>query len=298
MKGQRQLIGVIVIVLTALVFVIPQPSPAAPQDKDIVARWGKKAITGAELNARIAGLPQEYQNRFQNDKQRQEFVDGLVQMQILAAEAKAQKLDRDKAVMLRLEDMNNSILAQEYMKRELAKVPKVTAKEIEDYYQAHKKEYVNAAQVKAQHILVKVDAKAKPEEIDAARIKAEGIRKEIEAGGDFAKLAEKYSDDPGSKTRGGDLGFFTRERMVPEFSQAAFALKKGEVSRPVKTAFGFHLIKVTDTKPEKQLDLKEATPRIRSTLENSRRKEAMDREMARLKKKYNVRITTGQEAAK
>ncbi|MDI9569435.1 MAG: peptidylprolyl isomerase [Pseudomonadota bacterium] len=267
-------------------------------DKDVVAKWGKKVVTRAELEARIAVLPPEYQNRFKNEQQRQEFLEGLVQVQILAAEARAQKLDKERAMVLRLEDMTNSVLAQEYMKRELAKVPQVTEKDIEDYYQSHKGEFVNPAQVKAQHILVKVDDKAKPEEIAAARAKAENIRKEIAAGGDFSKLAEKYSDDPGSKTRGGDLGFFARERMVPEFSQAAFSMKKDEVSQPVKTAFGFHIIKVTDTRPEKQLDLKEAAPRIRGRLENARRKEAMDKELERLKKKYNVRFERGQEAAK
>ncbi len=301
MNKERQKGGVWFLVVLFLILVAPGSGLGAQQpgkDKDVVAKWGKKVITKAELDSRIATLPPEYQNRFKNDQQRQEFLDGLVQMQILAAEARTQKLDKERAVVLRLDDMTNSVLAQEYMKRELAKVPQVTDKDIENYYQAHKAEFVNPAQVKAQHILIKVDGKAKPEEIAAARAKVESIRKEIAAGGDFSKLAEKYSDDPGSKTRGGDLGFFTRERMVPEFSQAAFGMKRDEVSQPVKTAFGFHLIKVTDTKPEKQLDLKEATPRIRAKLENARRKEAMDKEMERLKNKYNVKIMSGRDAAK
>ncbi|MCX7636158.1 MAG: peptidyl-prolyl cis-trans isomerase, partial [Syntrophales bacterium] len=81
-----------------------------------------------------------------------------------------------------------------------------------------------------------------------------------------------------------------------EFSQAAFAMKKDELSGPVKTAFGFHIIKVTDTKPEKQLELKEASPRIRAGLENQRKKEAVDKTLERLKKKYNVEILMKEES--
>jgi parvulin-like peptidyl-prolyl isomerase len=74
------------------------------------------------------------------------------------------------------------------------------------------------------------------------------IKKKLENGEDFAELAKKYSDDPGSKNKGGDLGFFTKGRMVPEFESAAFSLKPGELSDPVKTDFGYHLIEVQEKK--------------------------------------------------
>ena len=88
--------------------------------------------------------------------------------------------------------------------------------------------------------------------VEAAKVKAEGLLKQISTA-DFAKLAAANSDDPGSKTKNGDLGYFSRGRMVPEFEAAAFNLKKGEVSGLVKSAFGFHIIKVTDIKPAEKL---------------------------------------------
>ena len=258
--------------------------------KDIMARWGKKVITKKDITNRIAALPPEYQARFQTPEQIQEFLDGIIQMQVIGAEAKAQKLDKDPSVAQRIEDTINSILVQEYMKHKMAAVKKATDPEIAAYYESHKGEYIVPAQVQAQHILISVDGEAKPEEIAAAKAKAEGIRKEILAGGDFGKLAEKYSDDPGSKPRGGDLGFFTKDKMIPEFSQVAFSLKKGEVSEPVKTGYGFHLIKVTETTPEKQMDLQEATPMIQASIENARRDELVEKELDRLRKKYKVKI--------
>ncbi len=102
------------------------------------------------------------------------------------------------------------------------------------------------AEVKARHILIRVSQDAPEEEVQSAYSKIEQVRSELEAGADFAELAEKYSDDPGSKTRGGDLGWFGHGRMVPEFDQAAFALKKDELSEPVRSQFGFHIIQVVD----------------------------------------------------
>jgi peptidyl-prolyl cis-trans isomerase C len=259
--------------------------------KDIMARLGKKVITRQDIERRIAALPMEYQMRFQTPEQIQEFLDGIIQMQVISAEARLQKLDKDRVVAQRIEDTVNSILVQEYMKQKMAAVKKATDQEIAAYYQSHKSEYINPAQVQAQHILIGVEAEAKPEEIAAAKAKAEGIRKEILAGGDFAQLAEKYSDDQGSKSRGGDLGFFTKDKMIPEFSQTAFGLKKGEISQPVKTGYGFHLIKVNEATPEKQMDLEEATPIIQASVDNMRRDAFVDKELDRLKKKYKVKIT-------
>ena len=258
------------------------------QEKDVLVKLGNKVITKADFEARLAMLPQEYQNRFKDEKQKMEFLELFVQAQLLAMEARADKVDKERAVAMRIEDMTSSILAQEYVNRKLAGVGKITDEELQKYYDGHKPEFLDPATVKAQHILVKVDQKAKPEEAAAAMSKAMEIRKELDQGGDFAKLAEKYSDDPGSKSRGGDLGFFTRERMVPEFSKAAFSQKIGEISQPVRSTFGYHIIRVTDKKEEKQINFKEAKPRIQSTLENQKRKDALNKEIDRLKKKYKV----------
>jgi peptidyl-prolyl cis-trans isomerase D len=117
---------------------------------------------------------------------------------------------------------------------------------IKDYYQAHKTDFASDEKVKARHILVKFTAgdeaseKAAHEKIEkvAARLKKE----------DFAKVAKEVSDDPGSKAKGGDLGWFSKGRMVPEFETAVFSLKPGETSQPVKTQYGYHIIQVEEKK--------------------------------------------------
>lgn len=286
------LLSFMVVVLTATWNIGYAADKADKSTKDVLARIGNKVITKQDMEAVIAAMPSEYQISLQSNEQQQELLNMLIDTQLFAMEAKAKKINKEKTIVLRIDDVVTSLLAQEYMKRKFSSIGRVTSKEIESYYNTHKAEFIDPSMVKAQHILVKVDVEtAIPKEVAVAEAKATSIKKELEGGADFSKLAEKYSDDPGSKSRGGDLGFFTKEQMVPEFSKAAFSLKKGEISQPVKSPFGFHIIKVTDIREEKQMNLKESTPSIQSLLEKQQRKDVMEKEIERLKKKYKVSIT-------
>lgn len=133
---------------------------------------------------------------------------------------------------------------------ELEQFKKDHQKEIADDYAANSYVYQQPEKVKARHLLVKVAKDAPKEKKDEARARIEGYKKQLDGGKDFAALAKEVSEDEGSKASGGDLGGFQpREAWVPEFSAAAFALKPGEVSAPVESPFGFHLIKVEEKKP-------------------------------------------------
>jgi peptidyl-prolyl cis-trans isomerase D len=127
----------------------------------------------------------------------------------------------------------------------------VTDQDLQTYYDQHRDEYRVPDQVKVSHILIKTPlpapgAKEDEKGIADARAKAEDVLKQVKAGGDFAKLAEKYSDDPGSAKNGGELGWIGRGRTVPEFEKAAFSLGKGQTSDLVKSSYGFHIIHVED----------------------------------------------------
>jgi peptidyl-prolyl cis-trans isomerase D len=114
--------------------------------------------------------------------------------------------------------------------------------ELRQYYEKNADRFSKPEQVHARHILLKLEGK---QEEDVKK-QAEDLVKQLRGGADFAALAQQYSDDPGSKTRGGDLGFFSRGRMVPEFENAAFSQKPNEIGDPVKTQFGYHIIQVLE----------------------------------------------------
>jgi peptidyl-prolyl cis-trans isomerase D len=152
---------------------------------------------------------------------------------------------------------NNSIPEKRQIKyvvvdsAKIAVATTVTDQDLQAYYDQHRDEYREPEQVKVSHILIKTPlpapgAKEDEKAIADARAKAEDILKQLKAGGDFAKLAEKYSNDPGSAKSGGELGWIGRGRTVPEFEKAAFSLGKGQTSDLVKSSYGFHIIHVED----------------------------------------------------
>lgn len=257
---------------------------------NVLARIGNKVITEEYLEAKLETLPPNYQRNLDYETLRKKVLERLVQMYLFAMEARAEKMDQDETVKIWIDDAVSGILAQEYVVKKFTKEAKVSDQEIEKYYNEHKSEFLKPAMVKASHILIKVDPDAKPEDITAALDKTRKIKKKLDAGADFAKLADEYSDDPGSKNKGGNLGFFEKAWMVPPFSDTAFALKKGEISEPVKTRFGYHIIKVEDRKDARQQDLKSAKPNIQSKLINMKVNKAINKDFERLKKKYKVEI--------
>ena len=145
--------------------------------------------------------------------------------------------------------------------------PTVTDAEVEKYYTANAKEFETPRQVRGAHVLVSVAQTGGSEAEDKAREKAADVIRRVKAGQDFAKIAATVSEDPGSKDKGGELGWVAKGEMVPAFEDALFKLKKGELTaEPVRTPFGYHVIKALDVREESRKPLREVTPVIRDRL--------------------------------
>jgi peptidyl-prolyl cis-trans isomerase D len=139
----------------------------------------------------------------------------------------------------------------------------ITPQDIDSYYNSNVQQFQTPEQVRASHVLLKTEGKDEA----AVRKQAEDVLKQAKApGADFAALAKKYSEDDGSKVNGGDLDYFPKGRMVPEFEQAAFSMQPGQISDLVKSQFGFHIIKVVDKKPAATRTLDETRAQIQQTL--------------------------------
>lgn len=156
---------------------------------------------------------------------------------------------------------------------ELRSTIEISDAEISDYYNENPDAFTRQEQVKARHILLQLDddrTEAQAEE------QMREIRQRLDAGEDFAALALELSDDPGSKSHGGDLGFFGRGQMIPEFETAAFDAQPGDLVGPVKTSFGYHLIEVLEKQPAGKQTQAEATEEIRSLLLTERAQTAAE----------------------
>ncbi|MCX8042993.1 MAG: SurA N-terminal domain-containing protein [Desulfobacterota bacterium] len=160
----------------------------------------------------------------------------------------------------------------------------VSDAEVEEYYQSEPERFSEPHRVKARHILLKVEQNASPEQEQKIREKAEQVREQLLKGEDFARLAQKVSEDTASAAQGGDLGYFKKGDMVKPFEQAAFSLKVGEISPLVRSPFGFHIIRVDDIKEAHVKPLEEVRESIRTEL---KKEKAQDRAREEVKRAYN-----------
>jgi peptidyl-prolyl cis-trans isomerase D len=135
--------------------------------------------------------------------------------------------------------------------------------ELQAYYEEHKGEFLEGEQAHARHILIRVAPDASEEEQTDAELLANGVAKIARSGADFAELAAKHSQDPGSKDNGGDLGWFGRGRMVKEFEDAVFSAKPGDIVGPIRSQFGYHIIRVEGFRPEHQKPFEEVEEQVR-----------------------------------
>jgi peptidyl-prolyl cis-trans isomerase C len=253
---------------------VPQAQPPLAPDT-VVLIVGDQKITKAEFEAILEALPEQARKSAVGPGLRK-IAEDLANLKALANEAKRRKLDQSSSVRLMMEIQQDQVLANTLVKQLQANM-KTDDASVKAWYDAHKSDY---DQVKASHILIRYKGSPVPLKDGQkdltepeALAKAQDIRKRLLAGEDFAKVAKAESDDTGSGASGGSLGAFTRGRMVPAFEQAAFSLPVGQLGEPVKTQFGYHVIKVEEhsVKP-----LDEVRPQIEQQMKPQMTQKAVD----------------------
>ncbi len=241
------------------------PAPAATSADPVVLTIGMEKITKSQFEQIFAQIveqmPPERRAAAQAPQAKRQLAEQLAELKALAQEARREKIDQTPEAKAQLAMRSDQLVAGMLFQK-ISKDAKPTDADLQAYYNEHKADYDT---VTARHILIRMTGSAVPLKEgekdlsdDQALAKAKDIRAKLVAGGDFAELAKTESDDAGSGANGGALGDFTRGRMVPQFEEAAFALKVNEISEPVKTQFGYHIIQVTkhdtkslaDAKPE------------------------------------------------
>ncbi len=206
----------------------------------VVATVDGKEITLGELIVARTTLPDEYQ-QLPDEVLMGALVDQLTNQMLLEDAARKAGLDQKPSVQIALKNQARAVLANAYMEQQMG--DRISPEAVEAAYQQGIATAAPVEEVHAAHILVEDEATAKE------------IKKKLDDGGDFAALAAQYGTD-GTSSRGGDLGWFVHDQMVPEFADAAFAMEPGTISDPVKSPFGWHIIKVFEKReqPKPALD--------------------------------------------
>lgn len=252
---------------------------AASLSAATLATVNGKAITDADVNAVIATqadpatVPAEAKKRVLED---------MVNKELFVLDAKTKGIEKDADFKKQLEELKEGILVNTYMKKVFDAI-KVSDADIKSFYEKEKSHFVQPAQVKARHILVKTEKEANDIISKLKGLKGDALVNK------FSELAKEKSIDPGSGKQGGELGYFAKDAMVPEFGNAAFSLKDGEMTqKPVKTQFGYHIILKEASKPEKTASLDEVKSMIERNLKLEKFQAEVRAKADELKKKYKV----------
>jgi peptidyl-prolyl cis-trans isomerase C len=261
------------------------PKPAvAVAPETVILTIGDEKVTLAQFEQIIATLPDQQRAQLQAPGGKRKLAESLAELKALAQEGRAHKLDQSPKIQTQIRLQTEQIIAQN-MFQELASTAKPDEAALHTYYDAHKNEW---EEVSAKHILIRFQGSTVPiragmkDMTDAeALAKAQEIRARIVGGAKFDDEAKIHSDDVGNAPQGGDLGSFTKGRMVPAFEQVAFASEVGKISEPVKTQFGYHLIMVT-------AHANKTFEQVRPEIEAKMKPELGQKALADLKAKKNI----------
>ena len=307
--------------LAVLIFLLVAFSASAENNKisaDRVAAVNGSVITHEDLNGELNQVKQRASKQgkeisdAQLDKIRSEVLESLINRELLYQESQKEGIVVESEVITNqmatikqkfpnegefgkaLKGMNltenglksmlkQNTAIQKLIDKQVAQKIVISEKESKTFYDSHPDFFVQPEQVKASHILIKVEPEADELQKSQAKEKIKKVQQKLKSGGDFAALAKEFSEGP-SSAKGGELGFFRRGQMVKPFEEAAFALKLNEVSDVVTTRFGYHLIKVTGKNPKRTIAYEEVRVELDQQLKQEKTQEEVGRYIEKLRK--------------
>ena len=246
------------------------------EKQKVFATVAGREILQSDIELLKRNLDPKMVTELNSDEGNHRLISELVNQELFYLEAVESKIENDPIFQSELAKLKSNLLKQYAVDKILCAIS-VTEGEMLNYYNENKSQFAEQESVKASHILVDVE------------VKAAKIIEELNAGLSFEDAAQKYSSCP-SKSQGGDLGYFKRGNMVPEFESAAFELKIDEISSPVKTQFGYHIIKLIDKKKSPIKPYDEVKNNISKQLVLKKQQDVYFKKIDELKNKYEVKF--------
>ena len=244
---------------------------------EVIAEVNGSTITTEDYRKEVAGLPSYLKQMADTPEGRKEMLDTMVVRELVLQDAQKTGVDKSPEVLARMEDMKKRVVVEAYLKKKVEEQVTIADADLQKIYDQKKDKFKSDAQVKASHILLKTAKEAND------------VLAQVKAGGKFEDLAKKYSIDPAG-AKGGDLGWFSKGSMIPEFEKAAFALKEGEISGVVETKFGFHIIKLTGKRPAGIIPFAEVKDQLKAEMLPEKQQEVFKKIKEDLKKGAKVAI--------
>jgi len=264
-----------------------------------VARVGKRTITIGDLQAQIERAHPLFRAQFESKEGKKQLLDRMVHVELLYQEALKQGIDKDPEYISHLEEGKKMLLANMLQKKIADTEVKISDEDLTKYYEEHKENYFTPPTAQIYLTLVKVAKDATPADQNKAKATIDKAYKDLKAGKDFGDVAKNYSEDTFSAKRGGEIPKLRKGSRSEEFDKVVFEqLKPNEFSKPFLDNRGWNIVKLVSKTEASYRPLEEVKSQIESTLQNEKKKEAMDKYIEDLKTKYGVVIYEDQLGGK
>ncbi|HEX9592457.1 MAG TPA: peptidylprolyl isomerase [bacterium] len=262
----------------ALVAAVTVPAVAAVAEDRVLATVNDHPITESEVEAKLQSLPPQLRAQMDSPEQRKQIVEQMALAYLMVEEARKEGLDHTPEFKEGMQAAEERLLSTLYVRKYVGEPQPPSEEALHKEYEARLPEITPSPKIRARHILVKTEEEAK-----AAR------KRIVEGGGDFAEVAKEVSTGPNAP-QGGDLGIFGKGRMVPAFEEAAFALKEGEVSQPVQTQFGWHIIQVIEIQGGQAPTFEQIKDRLAQRMMQEHMRDELQKVTDRLRAKARIEI--------
>ncbi|HLF86086.1 MAG TPA: peptidyl-prolyl cis-trans isomerase [Nitrospiria bacterium] len=245
----------------------------------VVAQINGREIRDDEFKMRFSRLTPALKSKYSDEKGKREFLEEIIKRELLLQEARKAGIEKDQVLLYKIEEMRERLILNEFLQREVEGKLVTTDKELEDYYNLHKEEFKSPDEAKISHILVKNEEDAK------------AVIKRLRKGSDFAKMAREISIDMATKDSGGEMGVIQKGKFHPQLDSVIFSANEGDVSDPVKTERGYHIIKVQKKIPGLPLSFNDAKNILSQRYQIEKRSKVFEDLFTRLKSKANITIS-------
>lgn len=243
----------------------------------VLAEVNGAKITDADFYKELETLPPYLKPMTETPEGKKEMLDTMVVRELILQQAEKDGVDKSPQVAQKLEELKKRVVVEAFLKKKVEEMAKVSDDDLKAYYEKNKEKFKTGDQIRASHILVKSADEAK------------AVQKDLQGGADFAAEAKKHSID-GAAQKGGDLGWFGKGSMLPDFENVAFSLKEGQTSGIVQTKFGYHIIKLTGKRGAGARSFEEVKDQLKQALLPEKQQEAFKKLKEEMKKgaKLNV----------
>ena len=254
-------------------------SCAKKDNSKVLVSIDSDTITLEEFNKELDKIPMNMKMLVATQSGKKTYLDRLIMKKLLLREAAKSNIENEKDFQNRLTDIKDQLLIESLLKKKIAADSQLTDDAMRKYYDANKEKFKKEKEINTRHILLKTDEEAKQ------------VMERLQKGEDFVELAKKYSIDPNAKASGGEIGFHPKGTLLPEYEAAAFKLTKvGQVTGPVKSQFGYHIIRLEGAKPPAYVSFDEVKDFIKQQLIQDKQKELLEKYIEDLKKAAKITI--------